>query len=414
MGVHSPEQLATIQRKYDAIRTVLNERARRLWAASEAMAIGHGGIVCVAKATGIGRRTIWSGIAELNAGTSEDGSESEQETGARLRRAGGGRKRLVDAQPGLLRDLETTVESTTRGDPQSPLRWTCKSLRTLAIELGKKGYSISAPTVNDLLEDLGYSLQGTRKSREGSSHPDRNAQFEYINKMCKGFQRRGQPVISVDSKKKEHVGDFKNAGREWRRKRTAPRVRVYDFVDPKLGKVTPYGVYDISKNVGWVNVGIDHDTAEFAVESIRRWWRQMGRRAYPNAGELLITADGGGSNAVKNRLWKYSLQHLADESGLRISVCHFPPGTSKWNKIEHRLFCHITQNWRGQPLVSHDVIVQLIGSTRTRKGLRVRAAIDRHEYPKGIEVTDEQMNKINLKPAKFHGDWNYSIAPQKK
>jgi len=371
--------------------------------------MGHGGITSVAIATGIGRRTIWAGIAELKAGLAKT-IPGEESTG-RLRRSGGGRKRVEEIQPGLRRELQSLVESTTRGDPRSPLRWTCKSLRTLANELNKKGYSISPPTVNELLEELGYSLQGTRKSKEGSSHPDRNAQFEYINKTCRSFQRRSQPVISVDTKKKELVGDFKNGGREWRPKRSAPRVRVHDFIDKDLGKAIPYGVYEVNRNVGWVNVGTDHDTAEFAVESIRRWWRQMGKQAYSDATELLITADAGGSNASRNRLWKCALQTFADETGLKITVCHFPPGTSKWNKIEHRMFCHITQNWRGQPLVSHDVIVQLIGSTRTRQGLRIRASLDRKKYPTGVVVTDEELNRVKLKPARFHGDWNYSIVP---
>jgi len=310
--------------------------------------------------------------------------------------------------------LESLVEPTTRGDPESPLRWTCKSTRQLASALGAQGYRIGRQTVATLLDDLGYSLQGNRKTKEGSSHPDRDAQFNYINNLVKDFQRREQPVVSVDTKKKELVGDFGNGGKEWRPKGEPEPVRVYDFVDKRLGKVNPYGVYDPTANVGWVSVGVDHDTAEFAVEALRRWWKKMGRVCYPEATELLITADGGGSNGSRVRLWKVSLQQLANETELRISVCHFPPGTSKWNKIEHRMFSHISLNWRGKPLVSHEVVVHLIAATTTRTGLKIEAELDTNVYPTGIKVTDEQMKNIRIVKSNFHGEWNYTIIPENK
>jgi hypothetical protein len=315
--------------------------------------------------------------------------------------------------PALVAALEALVDPVTRGDPMSPLRWTCKSTRKLAEELTGQGHPVSRTTVAQVLEALGYSLQGTRKTQAGRAHPARNAQFEYINRQVQAFQQRGQPVVSVDAKKKELVGQFANAGREYQPKGQPERVRVYDFVDKKLGKANPYGVYDLTANAGWVSVGTDHDTAQFAVETLRRWWHHMGASAYPGARELLLTADGGGSNGSRSRLWKVELQRLADETGLAITVCHFPPGTSKWNKIEHRMFCHITENWRGRPLINHEVIVSLIANTTTRTGLRIKAALDVGHYPTGLKVSDEQMRALNLSPADFHGeDWNYTISPR--
>jgi hypothetical protein len=376
-----------------------------LWAATEALALGRGGVTAVAAATGLRRNTIRAGIGELRAG----GSVVPEQ---RVRAPGGGRKALAAGDPALLRDLEALVEPVTRGDPMSPLRWTCKSTRQLAAELSGRGHPVSHQTVAELLRALRYSLQGNRKTREGAAHPDRDAQFAHINAQSAAFQERGQPVISVDTKKKELVGDFKNGGREWRPVGQPEAVRVHDFVDRDLGKAIPYGVYDLAANRGWVSVGTDHDTPAFAVQTVRRWWEQMGRPTYPAAAELLITADGGGSNGRRARLWKTELQRLADETGLRIAVCHFPPGTSKWNKIEHRMFCHITQNWRGRPLVSHEVIVQLIGGTTTRAGLTIRAGLDTGTYPTGVKVTDTELAGVQLEPAEFHGEWNYSINPR--
>jgi hypothetical protein len=316
--------------------------------------------------------------------------------------------------PTLLGDLETLVEPTTRGDPQSPLRWTCKSVRRLAVELQAQGHQVSPQLVSELLRAAGYSLQGARKTREGAQHPDRNAQFEHIAARARDFQNRGEPVISVDAKKKELVGDFKNAGREWHPQGQAPQVRVYDFVDPAWGKAIPYGVYDLHANVGWVSVGVDHDTPAFAVATIRAWWLQMGAAMYPQATELLLTADSGGSNSARARLWKRELQRFADESGLRVSVSHLPPGTSKWNKIEHRMFCHITANWRGQPLESREVIVSLIGATTTTKGLRIQATLDAGQYPTGVKVSDAEMTSLQIERSAFHGDWNYTMLPHKQ
>ncbi len=400
-----------IGKKYRALEGELDERARRLWAASEAKALGYGGIAALARATDIAASTIRAGIRDL-----ERGNTAAVHTGKekrRIRGEGGGRKRLTEKDRRLLKALEDLVEPTTRGDPTSPLRWTLKSTRTLAKELGLLGHTVSYRTVADLLHELGYSLQSNRKTREESSHPDRDRQFEHINSRVKAFQKRGAPVISVDTKKKELVGDFKNNGREWRPAGNPEEVRVHDFRDKKLGKAIPYGVYDVTGNRGWVSVGIDHDTAEFAVESIRQWWRQMGSGAYPSAEELLVTADNGGSNGSRLRLWKVALQKFADETGLRVTVCHLPPGTSKWNKIEHRMFCHITRNWRGRPLESLDVIVNLIGSTTTRKGLRIKAALDEHNYPRGIKVTDEELARVRIDRHEFHGDWNYTITPRR-
>jgi hypothetical protein len=397
----------TLRQKYRLLKPALDERGRRLWAASESLALGRGGLKAVVAATGLGDNTIRRGCRELQA------TREVAATGRRLRRPGGGRKPLTTLDRELVATLEGLVEPMARGDPVSPLRWTCKSTRRLATELRRQGHPVSHTKVAQLLERLGYSLQGTRKVREGASHPDRNVQFAYINQQVKAFQQAGQPVVSVDAKKKEWVGDFANKGREYRPKGQPPAVRVYDFRDKELGKVCPYGVYDLTRNQGWVSVGTDHDTAQFAVESLRRWWYRMGRKVYPQATRLLITADGGGSNASRNRLWKVELQRLANETGLTMQVCHFPPGTSKWNKIEHRMFCHITENWRGQPLTDQAVIVNLIGHTTTAAGLTIQAELDQGSYPTGIKVTDQQMQTLSLHPADFHGqDWNYSIVPQ--
>ena len=396
-----------VRDKYQALSPTLNERSRRLWAATEARSLGHGGIATVIAATGMSSATVDKGLKEL------DALESGRLTlpPGRIRKPGGGRKRAVDKQPGLARALQRLVEPTARGDPESPLRWSCKSTRKLAAELKRQGFNVGPVTVGKELKAQGFSLQANRKTREGTSHPDRDAQFGYINEQVRWFQRRGQPVISVDTKKKELVGDFKNAGQEWRRRGQPEKVRSHDFPDPKIRKAIPYGVYDLTRNEGWVSVGIDHDTARFAAASIKRWWRKMGKKRYPQAKELLITADCGGSNSSRTRLWKVALQELADELGLRLTVCHFPPGTSKWNAIEHRMFCHITQNWRGRPLTSYVVIVQLIGKTKTAAGLQVRAELDEHTYPPKETVTDETLANVRLTPAEFHGEWNYTIVP---
>ena len=393
-----------IRRKFECLSEVLDERGRRVWAAEEAEALGYGGQRIVAKATGLSRTT-------LHQGDLEKGLEVLNRLPRRIRNQGGGRKKLTRTRPELFMALERLVEPTTRGDPENPLRWTCRSTRQLAAALGEQGYALSHQTVASLLDELGYSLQGNRKTQEGSAHPDRDAQFRYIHGRVETFQNRGQPVVSVDTKKKELVGDFKSGGREWRPQGEPEPVRVYDFVDKVLGKVNPYGVYDPTANRGWVSVGVDHDTAEFAVETLRRWWEKMGRARYPNATELLVTADGGGSNGTRVRLWKVALQRLADQTGLRISVCHFPPGTSKWNKIEHRMFSHISMNWRGKPLYSHEVIVNLIASTTTGTGLKIEAELDASTYPKGIHVTDEELNRVRIQRAEFHGEWNYTILP---
>jgi len=399
-------EIEALQAKYSALVPVLTERSRRLWAATEARALGHGGIAMVERATGISRSTIVRGLREL---------ESDQTLSPeRTRRPGGGRKRTTAKDPTLLGDLDSLVEPTASGDPDSPLRWTSKSVRRLAEELQAMGHVASHRLVADLLHESGYSLQANRKTREGTSHPDRDAQFRYINDQVRRFHRRGQPAVSVDTKKKELVGDFKNPGREWRPKGMPETVRVHDFVIPEQGKAIPYGVYDLGRNEGWVNVGIDHDTASLAVHSIRRWWEGMGRPVYPGANSLLITADSGGSNGSRLRLWKWELHRLASQTGISITVCHFPPGTSKWNKIEHRLFSYIAMNWRGKPLTSLAVIVSLIGSTTTAAGLRVRSEIDHGTYPKGTVLTDQQMDQIRLKRHVFHGDWNYTIHPARK
>ena len=395
-----------IRKKFDSLKGVLDEQTRRLWAAAEAKALGRGGISSVSRATGLSRTTIHQGIRGL-----APAPELFARGRKRIRSPGGGRKPVVEYDPTVRVDLERLVDPLTRGDPQSPLRWTCKSVRQLAAALQHQGHAIGRQKVAHLLADLGYSLQANRKIREGSQHPDRDAQFRYINEQVASFQQRKQPVVSVDTKKKELVGDFKNPGREWQPQGQPEPVRVHDFADPHRGKVNPYGVYDPSANRGWVSVGTDNDTAEFAVESIRRWWRKMGRDRYPHATELLITADCGGSNGYRIRLWKVALQAFANEAGLRVSVCHFPPGTSKWNKIEHRMFCYISMNWRGKPLISHEVIVNLLGSTTTQTGLTITAELDTRAYPKGIKVPDEELEKVNLTKASFHGEWNYTIAP---
>ena len=395
-----------IRAKFEALKPVMDERTRRLWAATEAQAIGRGGITRVSQATGISHVTIRAGLSQLGQPPAPGAM-----TG-RVRRPGGGRKMLTHHDPGLLAALESLVEPLTRGDPQSPLRWTCKSTAKLAAELNARGHAVSPRTINTLLARLGYSLQSNRKTREGGKHPDRNAQFEHINAKAESFQESGQPVVSVDTKKKELVGDFKNGGREWQPKGHPEEVRVHDFKDKGLGKAIPYGVYDMAANLGWVSVGVDHDTAEFAVATLRRWWHQLGSEMYPGAKRLLVTADGGGSNGSRCRLWKLKLQEFADETGLRITVCHFPPGTSKWNKIEHRMFCHITQNWRGRPLVDLECIVKLIGSTTTEAGLEIRAELDQKAYPLGRVVTQEEMDSIAIKADEFHGEWNYTIRPR--
>lgn len=400
--------LRVLRQKYSALASALNERSRRLWAATEAKAIGHGGIALVERAIAISRSTISRGIKELESAQKRMGA-------VHIRRPGGGRKKTAQKDTTLRTDLEALVEPSVAGDPQSPLRWTSKSLRKLSAELQAMGHATSHRMVAELLVEAEYNLQSNRKSvEEGKRHPDRDGQFRYINEQVRRFQRIRQPVISVDTKKKELVGDFKNAGREWRPKGEPERVRVHDFLIKENGKVAPYGVYDITRNAGWVGVGIDHDTASFAVRTIRRWWQVMGRARYPQAKELLITADSGGSNGARVRLWKWELQKFANATGKAITVCHLPPGTSKWNKIEHRLFSYITMNWRGRPLVSLATIVNLIASTRTKGGLRVRCELDKGRYPKGVKISDEQMAKINLHPHHFHGDWNYTIRPAKQ
>jgi transposase len=393
-----------IKLRFSRLEASLDERMRRLWAAAESAAHGRGGMSLVARASGISRRAIAVGLAELM-----KEPDRSQQAHRPVRQKGGGRKKAALKDPNLLLDLERLLDPVTRGDPQSPLRWTCKSVRNLADELRAQGHKVSHMLVADLLHEQKYSLQANRKTKEGSSHPDRNAQFEYINAKATEFLKSGQPAISVDTKKKEQVGDYKNGGREWRPKGQPEPVQVHDFAKQKDA---PYGVYDLGQNAGWVSVGTDHDTSAFAVESIRRWWNMMGRETYPSARQLLITADSGGSNGSRVRLWKLELQKLADETGLEISVCHFPPGTSKWNKIEHRLFSFITKNWRGKPLVSHEVIVNLIAATTTKTGLRVQSQLDTGKYPKGIKVGRQEFAAIHLRRDTFHGEWNYAIMPR--
>jgi transposase len=394
---------AAIGARFKALKGSLDERSRRLLAAAESQVLGRGGISAVSKATGISRVVIQQGITELM-------SPSSLPAG-RVRREGGGRKKAVDKDASLRTDLESLLESSTRGDPEAPLRWTCRSVRQLTGELQRMKHQVSHQVVADLLHELGYSLQANRKTREGSSHPDRNAQFEHLNAKVKWSLARRHPVISVDTKKKELVGNFRNNGRELHPKGQPEQVLVHDFIDRELGRATPCGIYDIGRNAGWVSVGMDHDTAEFAVEAIRRWWRSMGRQAYPRSSRLLITADAGGSNGSRLRLWKVELQKLANETGMRIAVCHFPPGTSKWNKIEHRLFSYISQNWRGKPLTSFQTIVSLIAATTTVTGLKVHAELDAGAYHSGIKVTDKEFDSLRIRRDKFHGDWNYEILP---
>jgi hypothetical protein len=399
-----------IARKYEQLKAHLDERTRRLWAAVEAEALGSGGVSAVHRATGLARSTIEQGRRDL-AEAAASAPSAVAKLGTRIRAPGGGRKKATATDPTLLADLERLISPATRGDPMSPLRWTSKSVRKLAEELRDLGHSTSHRMVAEMLHALGYSLQANVKTMEGGSHEDRDAQFQHIYASVQEMQAAGQPVISVDTKKKELVGDFKNSGREWQPKGRPEKVRVHDFIIPELGRANPYGVYDLTRNVGWVSVGTDHDTAAFAVESIRRWWEGMGKEAYPQATELLITADGGGSNGSRVRLWKLELQRFADQTGLRLKVCHFPPGTSKWNKIEHRLFSFISMNWRGKPLTSHEVMVELIAATTNRTGLKVRASIDPNIYPAGTKVSDKQMRALRLEKAPFHGEWNYSILP---
>jgi hypothetical protein len=394
---------AAIVMKYSALASALDERGRRLWAAAESRAIGYGGDALVSAATGLARDTIRKGRWEIERGVTPTG---------RIRRAGAGRPSVKKSQPGLESALERLVDPLTRGDPMSPLRWTCKSRAKLAAALTQDGWRVSSTTVGRLLNGLGYRLQAVQKTREGTSSPDRNKQFEYINATASSYLRHKQPVISVDTKKKELVGDFRNAGREWQPKGTPEKVLVHDFPDDSVGKAIPYGVYDMGRNEAWVSVGRDHDTPAFAVASIHQWWKQMGQRAHPTAKRLFITADAGGSNGYRSRAWKVELQRFADETGLRVRVSHFPPDTSKWNKIEHRLFCHITVNWRGKPLRTFETIVDLIGSTRTLTGLRVKAKLDRRKYSTGVEISDEEMCALLLLPDSFRGDWNYELQPR--
>jgi len=395
-----------IQKKYGIMRGSLNERTRRLWAVAEAQAIGYGGASLVARATGISRRTIVRGLGEQR----DDGRDGMGT--ARLRKVGGGRKSAIHHQPDIRGALERLVDPESRGDPQSPLRWTSKSTRHLTRELQSQGYRGSDWLIRQLLYQAGYSLQGNQKTREGAQHPDRDAQFRHIQSKIKSWMKRQSPAISVDTKKKELVGDFKNGGREWRPKGTPVPVRVHDFMDAELGKAIPYGVYDLARNAGWVSVGVDHDTAQFAVNTIRTWWKRMGRVHYARSRELLVMADGGGSNGSRLKLWKWELQKLADQTGLTIHVCHLPPGTSKWNKIEHRLFSFISQNWRGKPLRTLATVVNLISHTRTQTGLKVSCVLDRKKYPSKIQISEKQMKSIRLSRDAFHGEWNYHILPK--
>ncbi|MFN8612438.1 MAG: ISAzo13 family transposase [Vulcanimicrobiota bacterium] len=389
---------ARLKKKLDRVIPLLDERQKRLFVAAEADQIGYGGITLLARLTGMSRVSIHSGIADLGA-----------ELKGKVRAPGGGRKPVQETQPDLMDTLDALVAPETRGDPMSPLRWTSKSTRRLSEALAEKGFKASTVLVAKLLRNMGYSLQGNSKTREGGNHPDRNGQFHYLARQAAKFQSSGQPVISVDTKKKELVGDFKNGGREYQREGEPEKVRVHDFKDPALGKAIPYGVYDVARNEGWVNVGTDHDTSTFAVESIRRWWLYMGKERYPDATQLMISADGGGSNGSRARLWKLELAKFAEEAGLKITVCHLPPGTSKWNKIEHRLFSYISMNWRGRPLVTHEVVVECIAATTTSTGLKVEAILDTGEYPTGTVVLDEELAAIKIRRHKFHGEWNYTL-----
>jgi len=401
--------LDAVRTKYQQLQPLMTERLRRQWAACEAESLGRGGMSLVAEATGLSRTTIWAGKRELRRRVDQPQDDLTPE---RVRAPGGGRHLVEQDDLTLLTALHAQVESSTRGDPQSPLCWTSKSTRRLAEELRGHGHTVSHQTVAALLSDLGYSLQANSKTKEGQDHPDRDAQFEHINQEVRSFQVEGQPVVSVDAKKKELIGDFRNSGREWRRRGHPEEVRAKDFLDKQLGKAIPEGVYDLSRNEGWVSVGVDHDTAAFAAESLRRWWQEMGSVAYPGARRLLVTTDAGGSNGYRSRLWKVALQGLADDLGLRISVCHFPPGTSKWNKIEHRMFCYITKNWRGKPLRSRAVVVNLIGNTTTKAGLRIEAELNTNASKTGIKISNEELARVQLEKASFHGEWNYTINPR--
>jgi hypothetical protein len=399
--------VAVVQLKYDKLGALMDEKLKRRWAGCEALALGRGGISAVARATGLSRNTVRRGLCEVQQQMPQLADECQQ----RVRQPGGGRRPLSEQDPTLTTDLAELLDAATRGDPTSPLLWTCQSTRQLADALQQAGHQVSHMTVARLLQAMGYSLQANRKTEEGRQHPDRDQQFRFIARRVRAFQRRGQPVISIDAKHREIVGNFKNPGRAWRPQGEPERVNVHDFPDPEQGVAIPYGVYDLTRNEGWVDVGIDHDTAEFATATVARWWREMGQRAYPKAKELLITADSGGSNAPRTRLWRVCLQELADETGLFITVCRFPPGTSKWNKIEHRMFCHIAQNWRGRPLRSRAIVVNLIGRTTTRQGLRIRAELDEHPYPTGLVVSDAELAAVNIARDRFHGDWNYMVSP---
>jgi transposase len=400
------EKIKQIAERNKVLSPFLDERSRRLFNATESKVLGHGGIAIVAKATGVSRTTISTGLKEL--------ANIESIDKLRIRHPGGGRKKATEKMPGIKTELAKLIEPALRGEPDSPLLWTSKSLRKLSVELKSKGFDVSHNLVGEILQEEGFSLQANRKTDEGKSHPDRNAQFEHIHEKVQEYQLQKQPVISVDAKKKELVGNFKNTGKELCRKKEPEKVKVYDFPSDAEGKAIPYGVYDITQNKGWVSLGIDHDTAEFAAETIKRWWKQMGNPFYPEAQRILITADGGGSNSSRSRLWKKELQKLANEIGLIIEVCHFPPATSKWNKIEHRLFSQIAQNWRGKPLLSYEIIVNLIGSTTTTKGLNVVCELNENKYDVGIKVTDDELECLNLKKDEFHGEWNYKISPDNK
>ena len=397
-----------VRTKFELISDVLDERARRLWAAAEALVLGRGGIKVVSAATGMSRTTIWAGMRELR---SRERTPTPAKGARRVRAPGAGRKGTEEKYPEIAKVLDRLVDPATRGEPDSPLRWTSKSTRHLAQELTKLGFPVSPMTISRMLRKMDYSLQAASKVREGKKHPDRDQQFEHINQQAQRFLDAGQPVISVDTKKKELVGCYHNGGVEWHRKCAPEQVNDHDFPDPEVPKAIPYGVYDVGSNRGMVNVGTDHDTPEFAVQSIRTWWEQMGKEAYPDASELMVTADAGGSNGYRVRTWKTNLQILAKETGLRISVCHLPPGTSKWNKIEHRMFCHITKNWRGRPLESYDTVVNLIGATTTSKGLRIKAKIDDRSYKTGVRVSDKEFARVPIEKSAFHGEWNYSILP---
>ena len=392
------------KKKFSFVRDHLNERTLRIWSATEAKMFGHGGVTALSKVTGLSRATIHRGLKDL---------KSKKIPIENIRKPGAGRKKLIVTDENILGDLEALLEPATRGDPESILLWTCKSTRQLAKELNKNGYRISDRKICDLLSDLGYSLQANNKTQEGASHPDRNDQFSYIYNTVKNFQKSGQPIISVDTKKKEMIGNYKNNGKEWSKKHNPVDVQAHDFPDPNVPKAAPYGVYDISRNEGWVSVGISHDTAQFAVATIKKWWQKMGKKRYPFAKKIYITADCGGSNSRRSRLWKMELQKLADHLKINIHVSHFPPGTSKWNKIEHKMFSYISINWRGRPLTTYNVVVNLISNTKTESGLQIRAEMDTRKYEKGIKISNEDFEKINLKKCQFHGEWNYIIRPRK-